>query len=203
MKTIRLFFLVLSVAFILTGCYDDDDWAPYESYTKKVGTSLVAGTKLSDIIQDIDLIAKNKQQNLELTSITMIFEGDREYTEKSGTIIFGYVKGHEKINQVSKMDIHYCMSNQTVEKFDWEKGHGKRVNCLFIDEISDKYINSSVSDIFSYFEQDDVLLDAITEISPKLIIELSFDRLIVYLYDMNAPRSRVIFYYNSEFETDG
>ena len=198
MKKIILFSLALSILLSLTGCYNDDDWAPYESYTKTIKSILtVEITKISDIIPDIDKIAQHQQNDLVLTNITMIFEGERAIQEKSGTIIFGYAKPHSKINQVSKMDIYFNMSNKTVEKFDWEKGHGKRVSCI-TDSIGDKYTSISLSEIFVCFENDSKYTNNIADISPRLKIELSFNKLDVFLYDANKTYAAPVFVYSSE-----
>lgn len=129
MKNILFFTFCILITLSLFGCYENDDFAPYQTYSKTVNKVLSAEmVSLSDIIPDIDEIAKKQQGNLILTSVTMVFNGRDDCEQENGTIVFGYAKPHDKRNQISKMDIYYDMKTKAVEKFDWEKGHGKRVS---------------------------------------------------------------------------
>ena len=200
MKNLIIFILTTSVLFILSGCYDDDDFAPHENYSKKVNTVISTDMdSLSDIIPEIDKIAQKQQGNLALTTVTMIFDGREDCANASGVIIFGYAKPHETRNQVSRMAIYYNTKTQTVEKFDWEKGHGKRVSCI-TDEIGDKYINLPLSEILACFNNNSEYITKIEIIDPKLIIELDFNRLSVYLEDMSTPNSMIVFQYSDSDE---
>ena len=197
MKKILLLIFCIFVALSLFGCYDNDDFAPYENYSKNVNTVLLAEMDLlSDLIPDIDKIAQKQQSDLVLTTLKMTFEGQEECDELKGNIIFGYAKPHETRNQVSKMDIHYNMKTKTVEKFDWEKGHGKRVSCI-TDEIGGKYIGFSLATILACFNQDSEYINKMEVINPKLRVELEFNQLYAYLEDINTPDSEIVFRYNS------
>ena len=194
-KLLSLAFCVFVIV-SLFGCYNDDDFAPYESYSKTVNTAIsVEMDSLSDIIPEIDKIAQKQQSNLVLTSVTMIFEGRDNCANAIGTIIFGYAKPHDTRNQISKMDIYYNMETKTVEKFDWEKGHGKRVSCV-TDEIGDKYITLPLSEILACFNQNSEYVTKIDIIEPRLRIKLDFNRLSAYLEDLSTSNNTIVFRYN-------
>ncbi|MDR1237944.1 MAG: hypothetical protein LBK28_06865 [Propionibacteriaceae bacterium] len=199
MKKIIISVFCALIASSLFGCtdYDNDDFAPYERYSKPIDAFIpIEMGSLSDIVPDINKIAQEQQSNLVLTSVEMTFEGRDDCERAAGTIIFGYTRPHAEINQVSKMDIYYNSKSRMVEKFDWEKGHGKRVTSPSA-EISDKYINLPLPEIMAHFNQNSEYLSKMRTINPKLIIELSFSQLRAYLYDLNPAQSSPVFRYDS------
>lgn len=82
-----------------------------------------------------------------------------------------------------------------IEKFDWEKGHPKRVgNCDVA--IKDIYMSYTIDEIFACFNQNSEYLDKIDNINPKHVIEINSSYLSIYLYDMNVTDSAPVFNYD-------
>jgi len=194
--------LILSILFIfvmsmLFGCHNSDDFAPYEKYSKTVNQpTLIETNSLADILPQADKFAKEQQDGLALTKISMLFNNLNECENEKGIIIFSYYSEQKKINQVSKMDIYFDMRNSVVEKFTWEKGHSKRVNG-FTGKLGDAFLYLPFSEIFAHFNQGDEYIKNLKEISPRLKIELDYNYLSAYLYDGDEPSSTPVFIYNS------
>jgi hypothetical protein len=150
---------------------------------------------LSDLITEIDKTARQKQDDLVLTSVSLTFKGKDECLQKEGMIEFGYSAAHKKRDRVSKMHIFFNMKGMTIEKYNWEKGVGKRVgnNTTAIDK---KYLEYSVTELFACFDQDDKYLAEVKNINPNLRIILQLDRLDVYLFDMDSENSDCVFKYS-------
>jgi hypothetical protein len=197
LKKLILSVLLIFVMSMLFGCYNNDDFAPYERYSKTVNFPISTETNsLTDILPQIDEFAEEQQSGLTLTKIVMTFSGLDECETEKGKIIFSYEKEHQDINQVSKMDIYFDMQNSVVEKFTWEKGHSKRV-VSFGGEIENEFLSLPFSEIFAHFNQDNEYIEKLKEIDPRLKIEMSNNRLSAYLYDGDEPGSNPVFRYNS------
>ena len=199
-KTIFFAFCTLLILSFFS-CYGED-FAPYSRYSKKVDIVIETKIKsLSDIVSDIDKIAQKQQSNLILTSVTLIFSGKEECNNATGIVIFEYTNWNEKLNQKSKMNIYYNMNSKTVEKFDWEKGHRKRVNILSGEEIGDKYLSVPIAELFFRFNQKPEYLNKIETVDPQIKIILAYNQLSAYLFDNDKPDSAYLF--NYDFSYDG
>ena len=197
LKNLILSVLLIFVMSMLFSCYNNDDFAPYEKYSKTVNQpTLIETNSLADILPQADKFAKEQQDGLALTKISMLFNNLNECENEKGIIIFSYYSEQKNINQVSKMDIYFDMRNSTIEKFTWEKGHSKRVNG-FTGKLGDEFLYLPFSEIFAHFNQDDEYIKKLKEISPRLKIELDYNYLSAYLYDGDEPSSTPVFIYNS------
>ena len=152
----------------LSGCYEDDDFAPYTLYTDVLNeqVSKVDILSLSDIVPDADSIASRYCDGLLLTMVTVCTD-DACLT---GDVVFTYAKAHEIRNQVTKLKILYNIKDKEFYDCEFEQGHGKRVSVI-TEKVSEKYINMTFKELFAL---DELKLNALEK---RIILELDFDRL--------------------------
>ncbi|MDR1000696.1 MAG: hypothetical protein LBL96_07860 [Clostridiales bacterium] len=148
---------------INTGCYDNDDWAPYTRKNKDIDEALTANeiNSLANIISDANIIAEIYVVGFPMTRITLTTED----AGMTGDIQFTFAEAYEMSNQVTIVDVFYDIGRRVFYKVEYEQGHGKRVSAP-LEQIGDNYINMSLDELFAL---DDPKVDHLDE-SVKIVL---------------------------------
>jgi len=165
--------ILFTTTVTMTGCYDNDDFAPYTHCIEELSEYFTDEKiiSLSDIIPDANEIAVRYANGLVLTKVSFVTE-DFGLT---GNVQFHYTKVHETPNQATSVKISFDIENKKFYNIEYEQGHSKRVS-IITEQVSNQYLNMTFEELFT--------LDEMEHAGSKSInIELSFDRISIYFID--------------------
>lgn len=195
-KIVRVLLVFLVVISFLTGCYNDDDWAPYTHYRKKLDIPIKSQPiSIASLEEEVTTIANNYDENTRLNKVIVTFKDTEQINSQNGIIEFSFYKTNDnkEINQATNVILRFNMETNKVYEVEFEKGHGKRV--WGVEKPIEKDISERLfEDIFLILEDNSEYTRKLQEIKPSLKYIFRDDRLEVLLYNIGKNEGTVFRY---------
>lgn len=195
-KHIYVFFVFLVIISFFTGCYNDDDWAPYTYYRKELDIPIKSQPiSIASLEEEITTIANNYDEGTRLNKVIVTFKDHKQINSQNGIIEFSFYKTNDnkEINQATNVILRFNMKTNKVYEVEFEKGHGKRV--WGVERPIEKDISERLfKDIFLILKDNSEYTRKLQEIEPSLKYIFRDHRLEVFLYD-NSKNEGPVFRY--------
>lgn len=195
-KIVCVLYVFLVVISFLTGCYNDDDWAPYTHYKKKLDIPIKSQpVSIASLEEEITTIANNYDENTRLNKVIVTFKDTEQINSQNGIIEFSFYKvnDNKEVNQATNVILRFNMETNKVYEVEFEKGHGKKV--WGVEKPIEKDNSERLfEDIYLILESNFQYTRKLQEIKPSLKYIFMDHRLEILLYDIEKNEGPVFSY---------